>query len=87
LNPAKWIWLPAQRTLPNTSVLFRKEFDISSEVNSARGWICADSRYCLYINGNRVQWGPPPADPREISVDPFDVKKLLVKGKNKKTTC
>jgi hypothetical protein len=25
LHPARWIWLPSQRTLPNTFVLFRKE--------------------------------------------------------------
>jgi hypothetical protein len=30
LHPARWIWLPSQRTLPNTFVLFRKEIDLDS---------------------------------------------------------
>lgn len=25
LSPAKWIWLPSERCLPNTFVLFRRE--------------------------------------------------------------
>ena len=82
LAPAKWIWLPAQRTLPSTFVLFRKEFDLSSTPIAARGWIAADSRYELSVNGKRVQWGPAPCDPRHLDADPFDLKPFLKAGKN-----
>ena len=82
LAPAKWIWLPAQRTLPNTFVLFRKELDLSSAPTAAMGWIAADSRYKLSVNGNRVQWGPAPCDPRHLDADPVDLKPFLKAGKN-----
>ncbi len=82
LAPAKWIWLPSQRTLPNTFVLFRKEIELTRQPRSARGFITADSRYRLTINGRRVQWGPAPCDPRQWDVDPIDVAALLRPGKN-----
>ena len=49
---------------------------------SALGWIVGDSRYLLHINGKRVQWGPPPADPRFTEADPVDVADLLTEGEN-----
>jgi hypothetical protein len=43
-----------QKRPPSTFVLFRKEFDLSSAPTAARGWIAADSRYKLSVNGKRV---------------------------------
>jgi hypothetical protein len=82
LAPAKWIWLPAERTLPNSFVLFRKEVDLSSAPTRADGWISADSRYKVTVNGQRVQWGPAPCDPRNLDADAVDLKPYLKKGKN-----
>ncbi len=82
LAPAKWIWLPCERTLPNTFVLFRRQFDLSAAPASARAWITADSRYCLFVNGRRVQWGPAPCDPRELDADPVDLAPHLRPGRN-----
>ncbi len=82
LEPAKWIWLPSERTLPNTFVLFRKEVTLDELPESAVGWITADSRYQLTVNGRRVQWGPAPCDPRQWDVDPVDMTDLLRVGKN-----
>ena len=82
LAPAKWIWLPSQRTLSNTFVLFRKELNLKSKPVRATGWLTADSRYRLTVNGRRVQWGPAPCDPRQLDVDPMDVTSLLKPGKN-----
>ncbi len=48
----------------------------------ASGWITADSRYRLSVNGQRVQWGPAPCDPRHLDVDPVDLKPFLRPGKN-----
>jgi len=80
--PARWIWLPSQRTLANTFVLFRREIDLEAEPVSARGWISADSRYRLWVNGRRVQWGPAPCDPRSYDVDPLDLTEHLRPGPN-----
>jgi len=82
LAPARWVWYPSQRTLSNTFVLFRKEISIKKNIASAKGWILGDSRYLLSVNGNRVQWGPPPADPRFSEADPVDLLPFLNEGKN-----
>ncbi len=82
LAPARWIWLPCQRTLQNTMVLFRHEFSIDERPCTASGWIVADSRYRLTVNGQRVQWGPAASDPRSQEADPVDLTRLLRVGRN-----
>ena len=82
LAPAKWIWLPSERCLANTFVLFRREVELPAAPRSATGWLTADSRYKLFVNGQRVQWGPAPSDPRWPEVDPCDITGLLKPGKN-----
>lgn len=82
LAPAQWVWFPCGRTLPNTFVLFRRELELEEMPRSATGWITADSRYRLTVNGKRVQWGPAPYDPRQMDVDPMDITALLRPGKN-----
>lgn len=82
LAPAKWIWFPSRRTLANTFVLFRREVELDQAPTAAKGWIVADSRYRLTVNGKRVQWGPAPHDPRHAEADPVDLRPYLQKGKN-----
>jgi hypothetical protein len=80
LTPARWVWYPSTRTLPNTVVLFRRTFDVPPGVTALSGHLLADSRYVLFVNGARVQAGPAPADPRWPEADPIDVP--LVPGRN-----
>ncbi len=80
LSPAEWLWYPSWRTLPNTVVLFRRNIVITSPVTHATGWIAADSRYLLTIDGQRVQWGPAPSDPRRMEIDPISVTAFLAPG-------
>ena len=82
LSPARWIWLPSQRTLPNTFVLFRHEVSLPEQPVRAQGFLCADSRYRLTVNGRRVQWGPAPSDPRQMEADPLDLLPFLRAGDN-----
>ena len=82
LSPAKWIWYPSERTLQNTFILFRREINIDKDQVIAKGWIVADSRYQLFVNGQRVQWGPAPFDPRWQEADPVDISSYLKPGKN-----
>ena len=82
LSPAKWIWYPSERVLQNTFVLFRKEFDLEKQPAKATGWLLADSRYQLFVNGQRVQWGPAPSDPRRPEADPVEIAQYLKPGKN-----
>ena len=82
LSPAKWIWYPSGRTLQNTFVLFRKDIVLKEKPQNVKGWILADSRYRLFINGVRVQWGPAPSDPRWQEADPLDLTTYFQKGEN-----
>jgi alpha-L-rhamnosidase len=82
LRPARWIWYPSGRCLPCTFVLFRKEIELPAAPRRARGWILADSRYLLSVNGKRIQWGPAPSDPRWMEVDPLDLTDALQQGQN-----
>ena len=82
LNPARWIWYPSQRTLQNTFVLFRRQLDLPEKPVRAKGWVTADSRYRLEVNGQRVQWGPAPCDPRWLEADPLDLAGFLQSGAN-----
>ncbi|RMG67432.1 MAG: alpha-L-rhamnosidase [Bacteroidetes bacterium] len=82
LTPARWIWYPSGRTLANTFILLRREIDLPTRPTEARGWILGDSRYRLWVNGQRVQWGPAPADPRFAEADPLDLAGYLRAGPN-----
>lgn len=82
LLPAKWLWYPSQRTLPNTFLLFRRELRLRARPIRATGWICAESRYRLDVNGKRIQFGPAPYDPRWAEADPVDLTDVLAEGTN-----
>ena len=49
---------------------------------SAKGWVLGESRYRLFANGDRVQWGPAPSDPRWSEADPLDLTERLHAGMN-----
>ena len=82
LKPARWIWYPSGRCLQNSFVLFRREAELPSRPRRAAGWIAADSRYLLEVNGQRIQWGPAPSDPRWPEADPVDLTRVLRQGRN-----
>jgi hypothetical protein len=82
LRPARWIWYPSSRTLANTMILFRHAFDLPSSPHRATGWILGSSRYLLFANGRRIQFGPAPCDPRFEEADPIDLSGVLQPGRN-----
>lgn len=82
LKPAQWIWYPSQRCLQNTFLLFRRTLEIPFPLRRAYGWILADSRYLLTVNGRRIQWGPAPHDPRWPEADPLDLTSAFRSGRN-----
>lgn len=82
LSPARWIWYPMERCLANTVVLFKRDISISEKPVSAKGFLIGDSRYIFFTNGQRVQFGPAPSDPRFAEADPIDLLPFLKIGKN-----
>lgn len=71
-----------ERCLPNTFILFRHELKLAAPPRKATGWITGDSRYRLTVNGQYIQWGPAPCDPRWLEADPVDLTATLRAGKN-----
>lgn len=82
LSPAKWIWFPGGRTLPNSFFFFRKKFKVTKKLKVAMLWILGESRYKLHINGRRKAWGPAPYDPRWAEADPVIITDSLSIGTN-----
>ncbi|WP_114750709.1 alpha-L-rhamnosidase-related protein [Pleomorphovibrio marinus] len=82
LDPARWIWYPAERILPNSFFHFRREIKIKKAVRAAKGWILGESRYLFMLNGIRIQFGPAPSDPRFSEADPLDLSAGLQEGEN-----
>lgn len=82
LTPARWIWFPAGRTLPNSFFHFRKTLTVSGKIKKATGWVLGESRYLLFCNGTRIQFGPAPSDPRYSEADPVDLTSHLQEGEN-----
>lgn len=82
LAPARWLWYPSERCLANTVVLFRRPLALSSKPVKAQGWILGSSRYRLFVNGQRIQFGPAPSDPRFEEADPVDLTAVLRMGPN-----
>ena len=81
-RPPDGFGIPLAVHLPNTFILFRRQLQLSAKPRRATGWICADSRYRLEINGRRVQWGPAPCDPRWAEADPLDLTGSLEPREN-----
>ncbi|WP_036745303.1 family 78 glycoside hydrolase catalytic domain [Paenibacillus sp. UNC451MF] len=76
-----WIWSEGEESPRNEWRCFRKTFEVSEE-----GWteaelsITADSRYILYINGERIGRGPVRCWPHEQAYDTYDVRSHLISG-------
>ena len=79
---AKWIWIKGEDKPRNLFLMFRKRFRVPRGLKSARLAITADSRYLLYINGERVGQGPPRSFPWRQNYDVYDIAPYLRRGDN-----
>ena len=79
---ARWIWYPERRTIQNTFVMFRRVFELEEVPPEAPAFVSAYSRYKLWVNGQFVQRGPAPCDPRYWDADPVDLAPYLRRGAN-----
>ncbi|QLG44645.1 alpha-L-rhamnosidase-related protein [Costertonia aggregata] len=82
---ANWIVPTTQNDTVNVWNSYRKTFQINSKVDNAVAKIAVDSKYWLWINGDRVVFegglkrGPTPKD---SYYDFVDIAKYLKKGEN-----
>jgi alpha-L-rhamnosidase len=79
---ARWI------TVPNTSPFdygvyhFRKSFDLQTKPSSFVIHVTGDNRYQLFVNGERVVWGPARGDLSHWRFETIDIAPQLKAGKN-----
>jgi hypothetical protein len=79
---AKWIWIEGEEKPRNLFLMCRKSFRLPRGVRSASLAITADTRYALYLNGERIGQGPPRSFPWRQNYDVYDVTSYLRPGEN-----
>lgn len=80
---AKRIWATASGIEPDTYVYFRRTFALAEIPHlqiPVRVSACTD--YVLYLNGQKVGFGPPISDPRRHYFDLRNIQSYLRKGQN-----
>lgn len=77
----KWITPPGEKPA-NYTFLARKRFDVSHVPGRALLRITADSRYVVYLNGQRIGQGPARGTGERYLVDSYDVVPILRRGSN-----
>ena len=82
LEHARWIWSDGSAKAVNAYRYFRTVVRLPDAPVAAAGWVSADTRYGLVVNGRRVQEGPARGDMRHQCVDPCDLAALLLPGEN-----
>jgi alpha-L-rhamnosidase len=79
---AEWIWNGGEESPRNEWWCFRKTFEVrDGRWDEAQIALTADSRYVLYVNGERVGRGPVRSWPFEQSYDVHDIGHLLRAGR------
>ena len=70
---ARWIWDDGDPNPWNYHLCFRRAFDLESVPQGAKLHITADTRYVLWINGQRIGHGPVRSWPWAWRYDTYDV--------------
>lgn len=91
---ANWIWIPAHPGSPyktlneqqsrNAYFYARKVFSLADVPDQVEARVSADSRYVLYVNGQRIGFGPARCDPRRQCYDIYtvEIRRALRPGTN-----
>ena len=80
---AEWIW--ADRSIPNSYVAFRKDFNLDSAPSVATAYISAESKYYMWVNGVLTVFdGPSKRGPTMYDgyYDEIDIAEYLKAGEN-----
>lgn len=81
-SEASWISYPTANTTDYGVYHFRKTFNTEQLPESLIIRISADNRYDLFVNGQRVVYGPAAGDLQTYKYDEVDIAPYLIKGKN-----
>lgn len=81
-SSANWIWTPIDDGGRNLTVCARRVFNVTGIPDAAYLDISADSRYVLFINGERVGQGPGRSWDHLKQYDRYEVSRCLRYGEN-----
>lgn len=79
---ARWIAPPGGTLSQYTVALFRRKLDLPEKPDRCVVSISADNRYRLYVNGERVAFGPQAGEPLYWRFDTVDLGPWLHAGEN-----
>lgn len=79
----KWIWIDHELSTCQKMVLFTRTITVEEPLAGCKLELCADSRYWLCINGQRVLTGPCRAPQDTWYIDRVDVAPYLTVGENR----
>lgn len=79
---ASWITVPGVSPYDYGVYHFRRTFDLESKPQSFVVHVTGDNRYQLFVNGERVVWGPARGDLFHWRYETVDIAKHLKSGKN-----
>jgi alpha-L-rhamnosidase len=79
---AHWIWDTDVSIDRNVNVQFRRSFTLPTALPAVRLHISADSRYLVFLNGERLGFGPARAYHFRYEYDTYEVTSYLKPGRN-----
>lgn len=80
--PALWIAAPDTEPFDYSVQHFRREFELTSAPERFVVHVTADNRYQLFVNGERVAWGPARGDLNHWRFESLDIASHLRAGRN-----
>ena len=82
IDSASWIWCDQDTERLNQYALFRRSFELPQAHGSVWVCACADMRYWLYVNGQRVGFGPGRYHDQFPQYDTHDITRFVRQGDN-----
>lgn len=79
---AFWIGYPTANVTSYGIFHFRKTFEVKYVPSQLKIHVSADNRYNLFVNGDRVSYGPAKGDLKTYKYDIVDIAPYLKVGKN-----
>ncbi|MGH9315207.1 MAG: alpha-L-rhamnosidase C-terminal domain-containing protein [Vicinamibacterales bacterium] len=79
---ARWVAVPGTSPFHYGVYHFRRTFDLAGTPSSFVVHVTADNRYQLFVNGERVVWGPARGDLNHWRFETVDIAPYLKAGRN-----
>ncbi len=79
---ARWVWVASSDPLAYGVYHFRRSIELQAAPASFRIHVTADNRYQLFVNGQRVAWGPARGALPHWRYETLDIARHLRPGKS-----